>query len=118
MPVMSILLTCWRARGSTARLNRAERRRFLAALWQILCMPWFHPMRLLNDNQAVIGVNSGHLWDQTSLLRQAMEHLLQLYQQGQIDPVIAHTFPLAEAAVAHHYLHERRNIGKVLLTII
>jgi NADPH:quinone reductase-like Zn-dependent oxidoreductase len=45
-----------------------------------------------------------------------MEYLLHLYQQGQIDPVIAHTFPLPEAAVAHRYLHERRNIGKVVLT--
>jgi len=99
-----------------ARLSRAERRRLLPMLWQILCMPWFHPIRLLNDNKAVIGVNLGHLWDQTSLLRQAMEYLLHLYQQGQIDPVIAHTFPLPEAAAAHRYLHERRNIGKVVLT--
>ncbi|MEE8302968.1 MAG: zinc-binding dehydrogenase [Candidatus Tectomicrobia bacterium] len=32
-----------------------------------------------------------------------------------MDPVIAHTFPLAEAAAAHRYLQERRHIGKVLL---
>jgi len=43
--------------------------------------------------------------------------LLQLYVQGQINPVIAHTFPLAAAPAAHRYLQERRNIGKVLLTI-
>lgn len=99
-----------------SRMSQGPRRRPLTALWQLLCMPWFHPVRLLNDNKAVIGVNLGHLWEQTALLRQAMEALLQLYQQGQISPVIAQTFPLAEAAAAHRYLQERRNIGKVLLT--
>jgi NADPH:quinone reductase-like Zn-dependent oxidoreductase len=79
-------------------------------------MPWFHPVRLLNDNKAVIGVNLGQLWDQTVLLRQTMATLLRLYQQGQITPVIAQTFPLAAAAAAHRYVQERRNIGKVLLT--
>ena len=99
-----------------SRMSQGPRRRPLAALWQILCMPWFHPVRLLKDNKAVIGINLGHLWDQTTLLRQAVDTLLHLYQQGQISPVIAQTFPLAEAAAAHRYLQERRNIGKVLLT--
>lgn len=99
-----------------SRFSRGERRSVLSTLWQLLCMPWFHPVRLLNDNKAVMGVNLGHLWDQTVLLRQTIEHVLQLYQQGHINPVIAQTFPLAEAAAAHHYLQERRNLGKVLLT--
>jgi len=70
----------------------------------------------MNENKAVIGVHLGHLWDQTDLLHEAMQALLQLYVQGQINPVIAHTFPLEAAPAAHRYLQERRNIGKVLLT--
>jgi NADPH:quinone reductase-like Zn-dependent oxidoreductase len=100
-----------------SRLSRGLRRNMLTAVWQLLCMPWFHPVRLLNDNRAVIGVNLGRLWEQTVLIRQTMATILQLYQQGQIHPIIARTFPLAEAAAAHRYLQERRNIGKVLLTI-
>jgi NADPH:quinone reductase-like Zn-dependent oxidoreductase len=99
-----------------SRMSRGTGRRWLAPLWQLLRMPWFHPIRLLNDNKAVIGVNLGHLWHETVILRQAMMDLLAFYRQGQIKPVIAHTFPLAEAAAAHRYLQERRNIGKVLLT--
>lgn len=99
-----------------SRMSRGPRRNLLTAAWQLLCMPWFHPVRLLNDNKAVIGVHLGHLWDQTVLLRQAMDALLRLYQQHQINPVIAQTFPLTAAAAAHRYLQERRNIGKVLLT--
>jgi synaptic vesicle membrane protein VAT-1 len=98
-----------------SRMSRRPGRNFFSAVWQLLCMPWFHPLRLLNDNKAVIGVNLGHLWDQTALLQHVMEALLQLYQQGQISPVIAEAFPLSQAAAAHRYLQERRNIGKVLL---
>jgi NADPH:quinone reductase-like Zn-dependent oxidoreductase len=99
-----------------SRLSRGTRRLSVSMLWELLRMPWFHPFRLLNDNKAVIGVNLGHLWEQTDLLRQAMVQVMHWYQQGQLDPVIAHTFPLIEAAAAHRYLHARRNIGKVVLT--
>jgi synaptic vesicle membrane protein VAT-1 len=98
-----------------SRTSPGPRRRLFAALWHVLCMPWFHPLRLINDNKAVIGVHLGRLWDHSAMLREAMHTLLQLYAGGQICPVIAHIFPLAEAAAAHRYLQERRNIGKVLL---
>ena len=98
-----------------SRMSRRAGRNTLAALWQLLCLPWFHPVRLLNDNKTVIGVNLAHLWEHTALLRQAMDALLHLYQHDQLTPVIAETFPLTQAAQAHRYLQERRNIGKVLL---
>jgi NADPH:quinone reductase-like Zn-dependent oxidoreductase len=33
-----------------------------------------------------------------------------------IDPVVAEAFPVGQAADAHRYLSERKNIGKVVLT--
>ena len=38
-------------------------------------------------------------------------------QAGRITPVVGKTFPLPEAAAAHRYIQERRNVGKVLLTV-
>lgn len=99
-----------------SRLSQGRRRRVLRTAWQILRLPWFHPLRLLNDNKAVMGVHLGRLWEQTALLRRVMEHLFHLYRHQQICPVIARTFRLDEAASAHRYLQERQNIGKVLLT--
>jgi synaptic vesicle membrane protein VAT-1 len=96
-------------------MSRRAGRNPLSALWQLLCLPWFHPVRLLNDNKAVIGVNLGHLWEHTALLRQVIDALLHLYQHDQLAPVIAETFSLTQAVQAHRYLQERRNIGKVLL---
>jgi NADPH:quinone reductase-like Zn-dependent oxidoreductase len=98
-----------------SRLSQGPRRHILKALWQVLRLPRFHPISLLNKNLSVIGVNLGHLWDHTALLSQGMQTLLDLHEQGHIQPVIAQTFPLAEAAAAHRCLQARQNIGKVLL---
>jgi NADPH:quinone reductase-like Zn-dependent oxidoreductase len=88
----------------------------LRALAAVVRLPWFHPITLMNDNKAVFGVNLGHLWDHIAMLRREMLALLADYDAKRIAPVIAQTFPLADAAKAHRYLQERRNVGKVVLT--
>jgi NADPH:quinone reductase-like Zn-dependent oxidoreductase len=87
----------------------------LAALPKLLAIPWFYPIRLMNENKAVIGVNLGHLWDRMDLLRREMLALLGDYEAGRIRPVVGKTFPLAEAAAAHRFIQERQNVGKVVL---
>ncbi len=88
----------------------------LQALWSIVQIPFFHPIKLMNDNKAVIGVNLGHLWDHIEMLRREMTTLLAGYDQGTIKPVVGKTFPLVQAAAAHRYMQERQNVGKVVLT--
>ena len=88
----------------------------LAALLDLATIPWFHPIRLMNDNRAVIGVNLGRLWERIALLRREMEGLLADYEAGRIAPVVGKTFPLTDAAGAHRYIQERKNVGKVVLT--
>jgi NADPH:quinone reductase-like Zn-dependent oxidoreductase len=87
----------------------------LSALWAVARLPWFHPIKLMNDNKAVIGVNLGHLWDHIDMLRREMTALVADCEAGRIRPVVDRTFPLADAAGAHRFLQERRNVGKVLL---
>jgi NADPH:quinone reductase-like Zn-dependent oxidoreductase len=86
------------------------------ALLAVAQLPWFHPIKLMNDNKAVIGVNLGHLWDHIGMLRREMMGLLADYDGGRIKPVVGKTFPLAEAAKAHRFMQERQNVGKVVLT--
>jgi NADPH:quinone reductase-like Zn-dependent oxidoreductase len=45
-----------------------------------------------------------------------MALLLSELEAGRLQPIVAKTFPLEQAAAAHRYLHDRQNIGKVLLT--
>jgi len=75
----------------------------------------FPPLRLMNDNKALIGVNLGHMWGETELLRRWILHLLDWHREGKIHPTVDSRFPLAEAAAAHHYIQDRKNTGKVVL---
>ena len=105
-------LVCFGLSGAATGLVPSR----LAALGRIIRLPWFHPIKLMNDNKAVIGVNLGHLWDRIELLRGEMLALLADYEAGRIAPVVGKTFPLTEAAAAHRFIQERQNVGKVLLT--
>jgi NADPH:quinone reductase-like Zn-dependent oxidoreductase len=75
----------------------------------------FHPLTLMSKNISVIGVHIGRLEKRGALLRSELEEIFRAYAAGEFRPVIGKTFPLAEAAAAHRYIHARQNIGKVVL---
>jgi NADPH:quinone reductase-like Zn-dependent oxidoreductase len=43
--------------------------------------------------------------------------LFEMCRRGEISPHVGQRFPLAEAGDAHRALHERRNVGKLLLEV-
>ena len=86
-----------------------------AALKGLLSMPRFHPISLMNDNRAVIGVNLGHLWGEGEKIRTMFQDMIPLFEKGVLDPVVDKTFSFDKAADAHTYLQDRKNFGKVLL---
>ena len=75
----------------------------------------FMPPSLINQNKAAIGVNLGHMWDETELLTAWLTQILAWHGEGKINPTVGERFPLAQAAAAHHYIQDRKNIGKVVL---
>jgi NADPH:quinone reductase-like Zn-dependent oxidoreductase len=79
--------------------------------------PWlqFNPVALMNANKGVFGVNLGHMWNEVERIRVWADRILDLAAQGVVKPRIARAFSFDEAAAAHDYVQERRNIGKVLL---
>ena len=79
--------------------------------------PRFHPLKLLSSNISIIGVSLGGLQSRGPLLCAELDEIFRMYGTGKIKPVIAKSFPLAEAAAAHTYIQERKNIGKVILTV-
>jgi synaptic vesicle membrane protein VAT-1 len=91
-------------------------RNLLHAAAQFLRIKKYSPMKLMNDNKEVAGCNMGHLFQRLDLLQPQIETLIALYTQGKIKPHVDRAFPFAEAAAAHHYLHDRKAKGKVLLT--
>jgi NADPH:quinone reductase-like Zn-dependent oxidoreductase len=110
--------------GSTGRLviygfsvasGSNGKRDLFASAKALLEMPRFHPLRLLSKNVSVIGVSLTGLESRPALLRSEMADIFQLYTAGKIKPVVGKRFPLQEAAAAHQFIHERKNIGKVIL---
>jgi NADPH:quinone reductase-like Zn-dependent oxidoreductase len=102
--------------GISSAVTQKERR-FIDMLGMLARTPWFqfNPMSLINANKGVFGVNVGHLWSETDRIRGWGEQLLDLWTQGVIKPKIAQSFKFDAAAEAHHFIQDRKNIGKVLL---
>jgi NADPH:quinone reductase-like Zn-dependent oxidoreductase len=103
--------------GFSAAAGPDGKKNLLRAGKALLETPRFHPLKLMSGNMAVIGVNLGRLQTRGAVLRGELDELFRMYTAGKIKPVIGKTFPLAEAAAAHRYIHERKNIGKVILTV-
>jgi NADPH:quinone reductase-like Zn-dependent oxidoreductase len=98
-------------------LSSGVRRNPLRLAWQFLRWPRFHPLSLLSQNKSVAGVNLGHLWSRPDLVRPQFESLLAYARAGRITPRVDRSFRLEEGALAHHYIHQRRNIGKVVFRL-
>ena len=112
--------------GSTGRLvifgfstiSGAEgKKNLFTAAKAMLETPRFHPLKLLEKNASIIGVNLGGLQARPTLMRSQMADIFAMYAAGKIRPLVGKKFPLQEAAAAHQFIHDRKNIGKVVLWI-
>ncbi len=95
--------------------SSGKKRSLLHAVLQVVQVRRYNPMKLMDDNKTVSGVNMGHLFSRLDLLRPQFEALLALYAEGKIKPRVDRAFPFDEAPAAHHYIHDRKAIGKVVL---
>jgi synaptic vesicle membrane protein VAT-1 len=99
-----------------SKLLTGDRRNVVKAASTVVTMPRFSALKLMNENKAVIGLNLLKFWDARGSLHEVTSPLLELIQRGTVKPVVAKTFPFSEAAAAHRFIQERKNIGKVVLT--
>lgn len=89
----------------------------LSQLRALIMVPFHTPLSLMRDGRAVAGASLQGLWQQADLPRAWMGQIVNWYDEALFRPHVDKTFPLAQAAEAHDYLHGRKNIGKVLLTL-
>lgn len=102
---------------SAASPNR--KRSWPRAILAWLRTPRFHPISLVEPNIGVLGVHLLHLGGkERSVLYPAAEKIFRGIERGELRPVVDGTFPLDRdgAVAAHEHIHERRNLGKVVLT--
>jgi NADPH:quinone reductase-like Zn-dependent oxidoreductase len=99
-----------------SKLLTGDRRNIAKAVSTVVTMPRFSALKLMNENKSVMGLNLLKWWDARGSLQDQTPALIELLQRGAIRPVVAETFPFSEAAAAHRFIQERKNVGKVVLT--
>ena len=98
-----------------ADLIGGRSRNLLRVVWRVLRFPRFGPLALMNQNRTVAGVNLGHMWTAREIIQPQLDALLEYARSGHITPRVDRSFRFSDAAAAHHYIHNRHNIGKVVL---
>jgi NADPH:quinone reductase-like Zn-dependent oxidoreductase len=100
-----------------SKLVTGDRRNMVKAVRGVVTMPRFNPLKLMSDTKSVMGLNLLHWWDKRGSIEELTRPLIEMAERGEISPVVAETFPLERAAEAHRFMQERKNIGKVVLTV-
>jgi NADPH:quinone reductase len=84
---------------------------FTGGMWDDPSVQW-----LVGRNVSVRGVYLGRLLKlRPDVVREAVGQLLELWDQGRVEPYVGHRFPLADARDAHALIESRRHVGKVVL---
>ena len=72
------------------------------------------PSALIQHNWSVHGLYLGN-WVRSGGAWPVLGQLIQMVADGTFSVVIDQRLPLRDAAAAHRYLDQRKNIGKVVL---
>jgi NADPH:quinone reductase-like Zn-dependent oxidoreductase len=94
-----------------------EGRNRVQALKTFAATPIIPALALMSSSRAFIGLNMLKLWDEFGSLDDYIEPLQQWVAQDKLRPVVSEAFPLERGADAHRFIHERKNVGKVVLTM-
>lgn len=90
------------------------KRSLLKAMFALRKTPRFDPLRLMTRNRGVFGVHMG-TWTNEVVMHEQLNRILQGIQEGHLEPIIDSVFPAERIQEAHQYIHDAKNIGKVLL---
>jgi NADPH:quinone reductase-like Zn-dependent oxidoreductase len=99
-------------------ISPGKTRSILAMAREGLPMRFFNLIPLFGANVGIHGINMLALAQaDPALIRTKMADILARVAKGDFAPVIAERYPLDAkgAQTAHHYLQDRKNIGKVVL---
>jgi NADPH:quinone reductase-like Zn-dependent oxidoreductase len=78
-------------------------------------LPWWKSLQMMNENKGVFGLNMLHWWDREGDVTRITGPLVEELEAGELEPVVAESFPFDRAGDAHRLIAERGNIGKVVL---
>ena len=116
------LMQSYRCLGSGGRvcsfgisdMAPTKRKSQWARLKSWLTFPKFDPLKMMSSNRGVFGIHLGR-WKNLDHLEKAKEDLLSWIGEGKINPHVDKVFSKEQASDAHHYIQDRKNIGKILI---
>uniref|UniRef100_U5EL92 Putative vesicle amine transport protein 1 log-like protein n=1 Tax=Corethrella appendiculata TaxID=1370023 RepID=U5EL92_9DIPT len=76
------------------------------------------PIKLFDENKSLSGFNLRHLLyqqDGSEYVRSTVDKIFGLWKDGKVKPVVDSAWALEDVAEAMQKLHDRKNIGKVVL---
>lgn len=85
------------------------------AWWQV---DKVSPIKLFDENKSLSGLNLRHLLyhnGRADCVRRAVENVFALWGQGKVTPLVDSTWALEDVAEAMQKMHDRKNIGKLVL---
>ena len=94
-----------------------DRRSIPTALKTLAQTPRFNPIKMASESKAVIGLNMLKIWDAKGSLNEFIDPLWAWVAEDKLRPVVAEAFPLERGPDAHRFMMERKNVGKVILTL-
>lgn len=97
-----------------ANMVDGAKRNYLHVAREFFGMSRFAPMKLMDHNRTVSGVNLGHLWGEVEMMSGHLVKLLALSVEGKVKPRVDKVFKLADGPAAHRYVQDRKNVGKVI----
>lgn len=90
---------------------------FLPVLRLVLQFGFMHPALLMMQSRSMIGINMLRVSEhQPYLLRESLEQVCRLTQEGVLQPVTGKIFPASALAEAHEWLGSGMSHGKIVLT--
>lgn len=76
------------------------------------------PIKLFDENKSLAGFNLRHLLyqqDGSAYVRSTVDKIFALWKDGKIKPVVDSAWALEDVAEAMQKMHDRKNIGKLVL---
>ncbi|CAB3228940.1 unnamed protein product [Arctia plantaginis] len=85
------------------------------AWWQV---DKVSPIKLFDENKSLAGLNLRHLLFQNGradYVRRAVDRVFTLWGEGKVKPLVDSTWALEDVGEAMQKMHDRKNIGKLVL---
>ena len=79
--------------------------------------PFHHPLHFVSTNRTLSGFNLSLITQHRPLLMQILLEVFEMWEKGDVKPVISKIHPFSDIVRAHADMQARRTMGKVIIRV-